>query len=461
MGKPKIKKTKFYCYKITCLVNAKAYVGICSTSIIKRWTQHKHDAKNGAKTPLHSAIRKYGDKTFSIELLALVNNWEDVCRLECEYIVKYNTLAKNKNGYNVSIGGEGPFGVERSIETKKKLSEITKKWLKNDPSRLENLRKKAKKQMEDPINREKSRKGALKQWENEEFRKKFIQHKIEWVKEKLVNVSERRICRVVGQMRSTQRYKCSVKDDEAVLIEDMIKLVLQYGRYGYRRIASMLRQDGWWRLNNKRVERLWRREGLKVPQKQPKRKRLWLNDGSCIRLRPKYRNHVWSYDFVHDRTSNGRKVRMLTIIDEYSRESLAIEVGRKLNSHNVIEVLSQLFVEKGIPEHIRSDNGPEFIAKRVRGWLKRFNVKTLFIEPGSPWENGYIESFNGKLRDELLDREIFDTLYETKVLVERWRWEYNTIRPHSSLGYRPPAPEAIKPRWVEKSPSLSHNYWYN
>ena len=222
-----------------------------------------------------------------------------------------------------------------------------------------------------------------------------------------------------------------------------------------------MRLEGWQRLNDKRVERLWRREGLKVPAKQPKRKRLWLNDGSCIRLRPTHKNHVWSYDFVHDRTSNGRAIKMLTIIDEYSRECLTIEVGRKLNSNNVIEVLSELFIEHGTPEHIRSDNGPEFIAKRVRWWLKRFNVETLFIEPGSPWENGYIESFNGKFRDELLNLEIFDTLYEAKVLVERWRWEYNTIRPHSSLGYRPPTPEAIKPRWIEKPPSLSHNYWYN
>ena len=195
----------------------------------------------------------------------------------------------------------------------------------------------------------------------------------------------------------------------------MIKLVKQYGRYGYRRIAGLLRLEGWQRLNDKRVERLWRREGLKVPAKQLKRKRLWLNDGSCIRLRPTHKNHVWSYDFVHDRTSNGRAIKMLTIIDEYSRECLTIEVGRKLNSNNVIEVLSQLFIEHGTPEHIRSDNGPEFIAKRVRWWLKRFNVETLFVEPGSPWENGYIESFNGKFRDELLSLEIFDTLHEAKV----------------------------------------------
>ncbi|MBF0571491.1 MAG: IS3 family transposase, partial [Candidatus Omnitrophica bacterium] len=199
------------------------------------------------------------------------------------------------------------------------------------------------------------------------------------------------------------------------------------------------------------------REGLKVPQKQPKRRRLWLNDGSCVRLRPRYKNHVWSYDFVMDRTHNGRPIRMLNIIDEFTRECLVIEVDRRLNSANVIEVLSRLFVERGTPQYLRSDNGPEFIARRVRFWLKRQGVNTLFIEPGSPWENGYIESFNGKLRNELLNREIFDTLYESQVLIERWRVEYNTIRPHSSLGYRPPAPETIQ----LNRPELLHNRWLN
>ncbi len=239
----------------------------------------------------------------------------------------------------------------------------------------------------------------------------------------------------------------------------MIDLTKQYGRYGYRRITALLQSEGF-KVNHKRIERLWRREGLKVPQKQPKRKRLWLNDGSCVRLRPRYKNHVWSYDFVMDRTHNGKAIRMLTIIDEHTRECLAIEVNRKLNSQNVMDVLSQLFIERGTPQYIRSDNGSEFIAKRLRWWLRRHKIDTLFIEPGSPWENGYIESFNGKLRDELLKREIFDTLYEAQVLIERWRIEYNTIRPHSSLGYRPPAPEAIQPRWLNQ-PLFSHGYWYN
>lgn len=195
-------------------------------------------------------------------------------------------------------------------------------------------------------------------------------------------------------------------------------------------------------MNHKRVERIWRQEGLKVPQRQPKRGRLWLNDGSCIRRRPEYRNHVWSYDFLGARTSDGRPLRILTVLDEYTRECLAIEVKRQMNSEDVLHRLGKLFVEKGIPNHVRSDNGPEFTALAVRGWLERLGVKTLFIEPGSPWGNGYIESFNGKLRDELLDREVLDTLWEAQVLVERWRVEYNTVRPHSALGYRPPAPEA-------------------
>ena len=186
-------------------------------------------------------------------------------------------------------------------------------------------------------------------------------------------------------------------------------------------------------------------QGVRSNRRQTKRGRLWLNDGSCIRLRPMYRNHVWSYDFIYPRTRNGRGIRLLTILDEYTRECLSIDVNRKFTSDDVLYRLTDLFLRRGVPEHIRSDNGSEFTAKTVRKWLMRLGVKTLYIEPGSPWENGYIESFNGKLRDELLNREIFDTLLETKVLVERWRREYNHIRPHSSLNYRPPAPEVILP----------------
>ena len=233
----------------------------------------------------------------------------------------------------------------------------------------------------------------------------------------------------------------NIKDEEAKLVERVIELAVQYGRYGYRRITAMLKQEGW-QVNHKRVERIWRREGLKVPKKQPKRRRLWLNDGFCIRLRPQFKDHVWSYDFVIARTDEGRAFRILNIIDEYTRECLAILVKRHITSQEVIDRLFELIIFRGIPEHIRSDNGPEFTANAIRRWLNRIGVKTLFIEPGSPWENGYIESFNGKLRDELLNREVFTTLTEAEVLIEQWRREYNQVRPHSSLGYQPPAPEA-------------------
>jgi putative transposase len=257
-----------------------------------------------------------------------------------------------------------------------------------------------------------------------------------------LHVPERRACRVLGQSRSSHRYCSLLLDDEEPLVARIVQLASRYGRYGYRRITGLLRLEGW-RVNHKRVERIWRREGLKVPKKQPKRSRLWLNDGSCVRLRPEHRNHVWSYDFVMARTSNGRPLRMLNIIDEYTRECLCIKVARKITAQNVLEELFDLIVEKGPPGHIRSDNGPEFTAKAVREWLSKVGVKTMFIEPGSPWENGYIESFNGKFRDELLNGEIFTTLLEARVLIENWRREYNHIRPHSSLGYRPPAPQTI------------------
>ena len=247
---------------------------------------------------------------------------------------------------------------------------------------------------------------------------------------------------MLRQPRSTQRRQPYVPEDEARLVARMEELASKYGRYGYRRITAMLRIEGW-RENHKRVERLWRREGLKVPKKQPKRGRLWLNDGSCVRLRPLWKDHVWAYDFVHDRTHDGRPLRMLTLVDEYTRECLAIDVARRMTSEDVLERLTDLFIHRGVPDHIRSDNGAEFTSKAVREWLAKVGVKTLFIEPGSPWENGYVESFNGKLGDELLAREIFYTLLEAKVLIERWRQEYNWIRPHSALGYRPPAPEGV------------------
>jgi transposase InsO family protein len=263
---------------------------------------------------------------------------------------------------------------------------------------------------------------------------------VEHVQQQL-GVSERRACRVLKQPRSTQRYQELVSDQEALLTARIVALASQYGRYGYRRVTALLRREGW-SVNHKHVERIWRREGLKVPVRQPKRGRLWLNDGSTIRLRPLFQNHVWSYDFMHDRTYNGAPFRLLTVIDEFTREALLIDVQRRLTHQDVLEALSWLFLLRGVPVHIRSDNGSEFTAARVRDWLAKMDVRPLFIEPGSPWENGYIESFNGKLRDELLDREIFYNLREAQVLIEQWRRHYNTQRPHSALGYRPPAPEA-------------------
>ncbi len=235
------------------------------------------------------------------------------------------------------------------------------------------------------------------------------------------------------------------RTDEDALTRDIIALAGEYGRYGYRRITALLRGRGW-QIGKDRVQRIWRREGLKVPQKQRARGRLWLGDGSCLRLRPERANHVWSYDFVSGKTHDGRALRMLTLIDEYTRECLAICVARRLGRYEVIEALADVMLYRGIPEHIRSDNGPEFVAEELRRWLAKLGTGTLYIEPGSPWENGYCESFNGKLRDECLNGEIFYSLKEAQVVIEKWRVVYNTLRPHSALGYRPPAPVAFAPQ---------------
>ena len=266
-----------------------------------------------------------------------------------------------------------------------------------------------------------------------------------------LGISERKACRVLGQHRSTQRKVPRGRADEARLTADIIELARQYGRYGYRRIAVLLRRAGW-QVNDKRVERIWRREGLKVPTKQPKRRRLWLNEQSCIRLRAERANHVWSYDFVQHRTHDGRAYRMLNIVDEFSRECLAIRINRRLNSNDVIDVLSNLFLLRGVPAYIRSDNGPEFIAKVVRRWIAAVGANTAYITPGSPWENGYVESFNARLRDELLNGEIFYSLKEAQIIIESWRRHYNKERPHSSLGYMPPAPEACVLKPAASSP---------
>ena len=261
-----------------------------------------------------------------------------------------------------------------------------------------------------------------------------------------LGVSERRACRLLRQPRSTQRYAPRTREDEAYLVQRTIELATAFGWHGYRPVTSLLQREGW-EVGTTRIERIWRQEGLKVPQKQPKRGRLWLNDGSCVRKRAEHRDHVWSYDFVHDATHDGRSLRMLTVMDEHTRECLSVDVARRMGSQQVLERLAELFASRGLPKYIRSDNGAEFTATAVRRWLSRMNVKTLYITPGSPWENGFIERLNGTLRYELLNREIFTSLKEAQVLVERWRVAYNTIRPHSSLGGLPPAPEAwqVKP----------------
>jgi putative transposase len=247
-----------------------------------------------------------------------------------------------------------------------------------------------------------------------------------------LDVSERRACAALGQHRSTQGKVPRGRQDAEQLTADVIKLARQYGRYGYRKVAALLRQAGW-SVSDGRVERIWKREGLKVPHKQPKRGRLWLTDGSCIRLRPEHPNHVWSYDFVEDRTHDGRRFRMLNVLDEFTHECLAIHINRKLKAIDVIDVLSDLFILRGVPGHIRSDNGPEFVAGAVQEWITAVGAKTAYIEPGSPWENGYIESFNARLRDERLNGEIFYTLPEAKVVIESWRLHYKPASQHPSV----------------------------
>jgi len=208
----------------------------------------------------------------------------------------------------------------------------------------------------------------------------------------------------------------------------------------------VLLQRAGWDVGRDRVQRIWRREGLRVPEKQKPRGRLWLNDGFCVRLRPEHENHVWSYDFVSSFTHDGRTLRVLTLMDEYTRKCLALRVARRLNRYDLIETLAEVMLIHGVPEHIRSDHGPEFVAQKLRNWLSAVGAKTLYIEPGSPWENGTCESFNGKFRDECLNGEIFYSLKEAQVVIEPWRVQYNEVRPHSSLGYRAPAPKAILPK---------------
>jgi putative transposase len=251
-------------------------------------------------------------------------------------------------------------------------------------------------------------------------------------------LSERRACRALGLPRSSHRYVAVKKEGEQALVGRMKELAKANPRYGHRRVCALLRREGW-RVNRKRVQRLWRREGLRVPRAQRKRLRLGGSENGCVRRRAEYKNHVWSYDFTMDQTTDGKRLKLMPVVDEFTRECHAIEVERSITAEDVISTLSYLFQVHGEPEFIRSDNGPEFIARAVQEWLAATGVKTLFIAPGSPWENAYLESFNGKLEDELLGGEIFHTLLESRVLIEDYRLRYNHERPHSSLDYRTPA----------------------
>ena len=260
------------------------------------------------------------------------------------------------------------------------------------------------------------------------------------VRQKL-DTSERRTCKTIGFARSTLQYKIVAKDDDALRLA-LIRLAKQYGRYGYRKIARLLRIEGW-HVNHKKVERLWREEGLQLPQRHKKRKRLYHKDSSVIRLRPAYPNHIWSIDFVHDKLSNGRWYKMLTVLDEYTRQGLCVAVRFTMGSADVLEALYPLLLEYGTPEYIRSDNGPEFIATAFQEWLTRVGIKPIRIYPGSPWENGYNERFNGTLRNEVLNAEWFATTEQAQIVINQWLRQYNHIRPHQALGMRPPVPETL------------------
>jgi len=253
-----------------------------------------------------------------------------------------------------------------------------------------------------------------------------------------MDVSERRACQVISQPRMTQRYKTKQPDRDKALTAEITRLAKKHKRYGYRMITAKLRQENW-NVNHKRVQRIWQKEGLQVPYRRKFKKAKGSSGNSCAVKKAEYLNHVWTYDFMSDQTEDGRRLKLLTVLDEFTRESPAIEIGRSIRARDVIAVLEYLFIVRPVPRFIRSDNGPEFIADAIKKWLQRKDVETLYIEPGSPWENGYIESFNGRLRDEILNREVFYSVKEAKVLVEDWRLEYNNHRPHSGLGYMTPA----------------------
>lgn len=271
--------------------------------------------------------------------------------------------------------------------------------------------------------------------------------------ERSFDVSQRRACRVVGQARTTQRYALRRKQDEPQLVRCMHRLVQQHPRFGYRRIWALLRQEGW-RVNRKRIWRLWKREGFRVPRKQHKKRRLGCSANGLVRRRAEHKDHVWAWDFVHDRDERGRPLKWFSLIDEFTRECLALEVARSITAVDVIDVLAHVFLVRGVPGCIRSDNGPEFIARALRRYLETANVQTLYIEPGAPWQNAYAESFNSRFRAELLSQESFAALAEAKQVSGWWQNHYNHRRPHSSLGYQPPARFAASYRASLGTPPL-------
>ena len=271
-------------------------------------------------------------------------------------------------------------------------------------------------------------------------------------------VSERRACRVLEQHRTTQRQRPKPKEVEQCLVVRMLELVRQHPRFGYRRIWALLRREGW-RVNRKRIFRLWRQQGLKVPKQQRKKRRLGSSANSCVRRPAEYKDHVWAWDFLHDRTAGGGPLKWFTLVDEYTRECLALEVRRGMTAQAVSVVLSEVVRQRGAPAHLRSDNGPEFIAQAIRAWMAGAGLETLYIAPGAPWENGYAESFNSKVRDELLNAEEFSSLLEAQVLGQEWKQAYNHERPHSSLGYRTPAEfGATCPRANSAKPPSAQRY---
>lgn len=256
-----------------------------------------------------------------------------------------------------------------------------------------------------------------------------------------IGTSERRTCRVVGLCRSTHQYRKAPKDEDSLRLA-LIRLAKQYGRYGYRKITQLMKMEGW-EINHKRAERIWREEGLQLPERHKKRKRLYHKDSSVIRLRPKYPNHIWSIDFVHDKLSNGRPYKMLTVLDEYTREALTVSIHTRMGGVDVLEALYPLLLRHGKPDYIRSDNGPEFASEAFQTWLRKVGISPIRIYPGSPWENGYNERFNGTLRHEVLNTEWFTTIDQARTVIGKWLRQYNHIRPHQALGMRPPVPETL------------------